>query len=121
MKKKAKINKEKIKEKILEIIKKKKEGINRKELWRVAKIKSENGTKALIELIKEGEIVQIERYIDGKKIQLLKFQIRALKILPLDGVKDLPCLPCGDFNTCSEIGNLTPISCKKLEDWLEQP
>jgi hypothetical protein len=116
---KKKISKEELKQKILETIRKRKEGIRRKDLWKTSKIKSEIGTKALLELIKNGKIIQTEEYIDGKKVQYLRLPMKKLKMIPIESVKDLPCIPCNDYGFCSEMGNLTPINCKKLDEWLE--
>ncbi len=116
---KRKLNIAEIEQKLYEIIKKNKVGIERRELWKISKIKSEDGTKALIRLLKKGSILQMEKYVNGKKVYILKAPSAILKILPLESIYDVPCLPCGDFNNCSELGSLNPTNCVKLNNWLE--
>lgn len=117
---KRKASEEEIEKKLLEIIKKSKDGIDRRELWKVSRIKSENGTKFLMKFIKNGSVIQTERYVNGKKIRILKVATKTLKILPLEILNGIPCIPCPDFNNCSELGSLNPINCNKLIEWLEK-
>jgi len=116
---KKKINKEELQHKIIETITKRKGRIKRKDLWKASKISSEIGTKALMELIKNGKLLQVEEYINGKKTLYLKLPSKELKIISLEPLKGIPCLPCNEYNFCSEMGNLTPITCKKMDEWLE--
>jgi len=116
---KKKISKEELQQRIIETISKRKGRIKRKDLWKVLKISSEIGTKPLLDLIKNGKILQVEEYVNGKKVQYLKLPIKKMKIIPLEPLKDIPCLPCNEYGFCSEMGNLTPINCKKIDEWLE--
>jgi MarR family. len=117
-KEKGKINENQIREKILEKIRKEK-SISQKELWKKLKLKSEIGTRILLKLIREGKIERNVKYVNGKKIYFLSLPTPKIKVIPLNGIEDTVCFSCPDINICSEEGELNPISCSKMSNWLE--
>lgn len=107
-----------IKNKIIQLVNSKENGISQKELWKVLKIDSKRGTKILLRLIKEGKIYRFKTRINGKLVYVLKIPKR-LVILPIELVSDIVCFPCSDMNICSEEKPLNPITCQKLSKWLQ--
>jgi hypothetical protein len=118
VKKIKKVDEDKIREKILEKIRKEK-SISQKQLWKKLKLKSEIGTRILLKLIREGKIERETKYINGKKVYFLSLATPKIKILPLDEIFDIVCFTCPDINICGEDKNLDPTTCPKMNDWLE--
>jgi hypothetical protein len=118
VKKRKKIDENKIREKILEKIRKEK-SISQKQLWKKLNLKSEIGTRILLKLIREGKIEREIKHINGKKVFFLSLATPKIKIVPLDEIFDIVCFTCPDINTCGEDKNLDPTSCTKMTNWLE--
>jgi len=117
--KKTKIEKEDLEKKIISLLSSEENGVLQKDIWKRLKIDSRIGVRILASLERKGKIIKIKKKRpDGKSYYIVKLPTKKIKILPIHLIEDLVCFSCLDATICSKEGELNPITCNKLTEWL---
>jgi len=91
------------------------EGILQPELWRKLRVESKQGLRVLQKMEKRCFIRREKELHDGRWV----YRIYP-KRLPqqITSIVDCPCFMCEESSRCDETCVTSPISCKKLTEWL---
>ncbi|MEM0084817.1 MAG: hypothetical protein QW743_06830 [Candidatus Methanomethylicia archaeon] len=94
------------------------DGILQSELWKRLGTDSREGSRIAIRLEKKGVITREPVVYDGKHTYKLKIIKREPKRISISSVKMLPCFSCPLLMKCGHGGEMNPIICKKLSEWI---
>ena len=91
------------------------EGILQSELWKKLAVSSREGSRLSLRFEKRGLVERRRVLHDGRWTYML---VSKKKGVTIDSIVDCPCLLCGDMEKCSELGDISPITCEKLMEWV---
>jgi hypothetical protein len=97
------------------ILEKGNEGILQSELWKELDASSREGSRISIKLEKKN-LIRRERELRNGRWTYRVF----IKRHPVDieSVISIPCISCDDISRCESGTEVSPITCKQLDQWL---
>ena len=111
-----KVDMEKLTARVCDILaEKESEGMFQSELWKKLKLSSRDGSRLALKLERMGTIYREKILEKGRwtyKLILKKTPISTLSI------ENAPCLVCPVEQKCSLEGEISPKTCKLIEDWV---
>jgi len=111
-----KVDMEKLTARVCDILaEKESEGMFQSELWKKLKLSSRDGSRLALKLERMGTIYREKILEKGRwtyKLILKKTPISTLSI------ENAPCLVCPVEQKCSVEGEISPQTCKLIEDWV---
>jgi len=90
-------------------------GIFQSELWKKLKLSSRDGSRLALKLERMGMITR-EKILE-KERWTYKLIIKKIPI-STKSLEGAPCLTCPVEAKCSLEGEISPITCKLIEDWV---
>lgn len=93
-------------------------GILQSELWKILGTDSREGSRIAIRLERKGIITREPIVHDGKHTYNLKIIKREPKRILISSIKGIPCFTCPILMKCGPGGEITPIDCQKLYEWI---
>lgn len=97
------------------IIDKGEEGILQCDLWRMLDANSREGSRTSLRLEAKNLIKRERELFDGRWTYRIFVKRRPLEI---DSLLDTPCMSCSDIYRCDTSGEISPITCAALTQWL---
>ena len=89
--------------------------LSQDELWKKLQITDHEGSKLTSELEKTGIAIQEKIIKNGKITYKLSIKSKFINTLP---VENSPCLICPVEQQCSLDGDISPKTCKLIEEWV---
>ncbi|MCR6669519.1 MAG: hypothetical protein NDF51_05925 [archaeon YNP-WB-040] len=100
------------------IIKRGENGIMQSELWKILGTDSREGSRIAIRLEKKGFVTREPIMHEGKHTYILKIVKKEPKKISISSVKGIPCFTCPIITKCGQGGEVNPITCQKMTDWI---
>lgn len=91
------------------------EGILQSELWKRLGASSREGSRLALRFERRGLIERKKVLHEGRWTYRLTSKRREIS---LKSIADCPCFLCEDMERCYEGGDISPISCEKLTEWI---
>ncbi|MHA1409003.1 MAG: helix-turn-helix transcriptional regulator [Candidatus Odinarchaeia archaeon] len=108
------------KEALKQIMKRKTEGIPQNELWKILDTTSREGYRISTKLEKSGLVRRVKELHKGRWTYRLFPIIKEPKKITWNNLNDCPCFICKDLNRCGIGQQISPIYCKKQNEWIEK-
>jgi len=90
-------------------------GILQSELWRELGANSRDGSRISLKLEKKNLIIRKREMSKGRWSYRLSIK---RPLLEIDSILDLPCISCENITHCVMGGEVSPIICKNISNWL---
>jgi len=103
------------------ILEKGNEGILQCDLWKELDASSREGSRISIRL-ENKNLIRRERELQNGRWTYRVFVKK--HPIEIDSALNIPCISCGDISRCESGTEVSPITCKQLDQWLglvEQP
>lgn len=94
------------------------EGILQSELWKKLETDSREGSRIAIRLERKGFIIREPVVHEGKHTYKLKIVKKERKKISISTVKAIPCFSCPIIMKCGQGGEINPVICQKMSEWL---
>lgn len=91
------------------------EGILQSEMWKMLDVTSREGSRFAIKFEEKGLVERRKILHDGRWTYKLFSQTKPVTI---DSIRDCPCMTCNELDKCFPGGQMSPINCQLLTDWL---
>ena len=112
----AKVDMDKLTNKVTEILAKyESEGMLQSELWKKLKLTSRDGSRLALKLERMG-IISREKILENGR-WTYKLIIKKTPISTIS-IENAPCLTCPVEQKCTIDGEISPRTCKWIEDWV---
>ena len=112
----AKVDMDKLTNKVTEILAKyESEGMLQSELWKKLKLTSRDGSRLALKLERMG-IISREKILENGR-WTYKLIIKKTPISTIS-IENAPCLTCPVEQKCTIDGEISPRTCKLIEDWV---
>ncbi|UCH02237.1 MAG: hypothetical protein JSV20_00090 [Candidatus Bathyarchaeota archaeon] len=90
-------------------------GILQSELWRELGANSRDGSRISLKLEKKNLIIRKREMSKGRWSYRLSIK---RPLLEIDSILDIPCISCENITFCVMGGEVSPIRCKNIANWL---
>jgi len=91
------------------------EGILQSEMWKSLGVTSREGSRLALKFEEKGVVERRKILHEGRWTYKLFSQ---RKLVTLDSIGDCPCIVCGKLDKCFTGGQISPILCELLNEWL---
>jgi predicted transcriptional regulator len=96
------------------------EGIPQNELWKILKTTSREGYRISTKLEKNGFVKRVKEINKGRWTYRLFPVIKEPKKLEWNNLDNCPCFICKDLSKCGIRQEISPINCKKQNEWIKK-
>ena len=91
------------------------EGILQSDLWRELGANSRDGSRISLRLERKNLIKRKREMSNGRWTYRIFIKRTPLEI---DSILDIPCVSCQNISMCETGGEISPIVCKNMTNWL---
>ncbi|MCW4048538.1 MAG: transcriptional regulator [Candidatus Bathyarchaeota archaeon] len=93
------------------------EGILQSEMRKILGVRSREGSRIAIKLLKRGSIERLKELHESRWTYRLFF---TKKPATIDSIMNCPCMACDDIYKCTPGRFISPINCPRLTDWINE-
>ena len=91
------------------------DGILQSDMWKGLGVTSREGSRLALKFEEKG-IIERRKILHNGRWTYKLFSQR--KPITLESIGDSPCIVCNDINKCYSGGEISPLSCQLLTEWI---
>ena len=92
------------------------EGLLQSEMWKKLGVTSREGSRLALKFEEKG-VVERRKVLNNGRWTYKLFS--KTKMVSLESIKDCPCIVCESLDKCFDGGQISPINCESLTQWMD--